>query len=222
MSYTQDLRNIIAQIRSVLKGDTVEPEDHNLQTDCIKKIADLLDDLDTRLKSIPNYKLIAFAEGYHHTSKTGTTNWCDINWYPHDEEYVINQTPFAHINEVLKPKDILIFEIKCWGRFNLPYHVTLPAYWYSYAYFCLEVYNGGKSYILEDYEHSKNEMINVAYSTDSIFTSNFTGIVYIPDGLDKLGYYLNLYMYLDDESYTRTNITVDVEVYDMIKLFRMI
>jgi hypothetical protein len=222
MSYTQELRNIIAQIRSVLKGDTVEPEDHNLQTDCIKKIADLLDDLDARLKSISNYKLIAFAEGYHHTSRTGTTNWCYIDWYPHNEDYYINQTPFAHINEVLKPKDILVFEITCNGWFSLSPHTTLPAYWYVYTWFGFEVSNGGKTFIHKFYEDSRNDMINVAYYTDDIFTSNFTGIVYIPDDLDKLNYWLRTYMWLDDESYTRTNITVDVVVYDMIKLFRMV
>jgi hypothetical protein len=49
MSYTQDLRNIIAQIRRVVTGDRILPEDHNLQTDGLEKSADYIDDIYDRI-----------------------------------------------------------------------------------------------------------------------------------------------------------------------------
>jgi hypothetical protein len=49
MSYTQDLRNIIAQIRRVATGDRILPEDHNLQTDGLEKSADYIDDIYDRI-----------------------------------------------------------------------------------------------------------------------------------------------------------------------------
>jgi hypothetical protein len=49
MSYTPELRNIIAQIRRVVTGDLILPEDHNLQSDGLEKSADYIDDIYARI-----------------------------------------------------------------------------------------------------------------------------------------------------------------------------
>jgi hypothetical protein len=109
MSYTQDLRNIIARIRTVLKGEVVQPEDHNLQTECIKKIADILDEISTITAG--KLKLEAYTRYTHsHTYSDGASSFFQ-EITEHNEDYVINTDNFAHIGKPLLENDILSIDV---------------------------------------------------------------------------------------------------------------
>jgi hypothetical protein len=222
MSYTQDLRNLIAQIRSVLKGDTVEPEDHNLQTDSIKKIADLLDDLDTRLKSIANYKLIASVRGSHSATITGNAYGVNDSWEPHYEDYYINQTPFAHINEVLKPRDILVLEIDTRIQYSIPDVPTAPVGFVSEIEPDFDIYKGTTHFARRWGLISRNEAKLTRGNILSDHSIGYTIIFYIPDDLDYFTYDLYIYLFCALEKPSSGNVVAYCYLWDWVKLFRMI
>jgi len=222
MSYTQDLRNIIAQIRSVLKGDTVEPEDHNLQTDCIKKIADLLDDLDTRLKNIPNYKLIASVRGSHSATIKGNTYGVNDYWEPHYEDYYINQTPFAHINQVLKPRDILVLEIDTRIQYSAPVVPTAPVGFMSMIEPDFSIYKDTTFFARRYGIIGRNEAKITRGNILSDHSIGYTIIFYIPDDLDYFTYDLYIYLFFALETATSGNVVAYCYLWDWVKLFRMV
>jgi hypothetical protein len=222
MSYTQELRNIIAQIRSVLKGDTVEPEDHNLQTDCIKKIANLLDDLDTRIKGITqkNYKLIAW--GYKSDYVRGgasITVYSSLNG-----TYTIGTDTFPVINQVLQPYDLLKvdFEAPSSIALNIPsgaYGIVQHSY-SSINYISDEAKTTYFSYLTvseKPFYYVTNEVDGVS----RVRSNCFSMWVIIPPDLSKLSYYS---MLTDSIGKLPTNVTIflhTVQLIQYIFLYRL-
>jgi hypothetical protein len=104
----EELREIISKIRTVKYGDYLYSDDHNLQTEAIKKIADILEEISTITGKL---SLEAYTRYTHsHTYSNGSdTFYQEIT--EHNEDYVINTDNFAHISKPLLENDILSIDV---------------------------------------------------------------------------------------------------------------
>jgi len=165
MTTIQDLRNLINQIRRVASKDVILPEDHNLQTDGLSKTADILDNHESRIKTLealppPKYKLIATA--YRETSggNRASDYWLDSPW---NNEYIIGETVFPDLNQKLQPYDLLIFNNEYSHNIKLIGEHT-QIYFDVYFEGELYIYDGGKDYASQYfYKHH-----SIAYPKDAL------------------------------------------------------